>query len=84
MPSVFSFSKSHPKKRKVCADRYQCYLKRQENENSFTDNESIGEPLLQSSVIQSSALSASTEDISNEDFSWTFHVSAGNPVKKYM
>ena len=67
MPSVFSFSKSHPKKRKASTDRYQRYLKRQENENSLTDGKSIhdiGEPLLESSVIQSLALSASTEDIS--------------------
>ena len=77
VPSVFSFSKSHPKKRKASTDRYQRYLKRQENENSLTDSKSIhdiGEPLLESSVIQSLALSASTEYISNEDLSLTFHV----------
>ena len=87
VPSVFSFSKSHPKKRKASTDRYQRYLKRQENENSLTDSKSIhdiGEPLLESSVIQSLALSASTEDISNEDLSLIFHVSAENPVKEYM
>ena len=71
MPSVFSFSKSHPKERKVSAHRYQCYLKRQKNQDSLTDTDSesihdIGEPLLESSVIQGLALSASTEDISNE------------------
>ena len=88
VPSVFLFSKSHPKKRKASTDQYQRYLKRQENENSLTDNESIhdiGEqPLLESPVIQGSALSVSTEDISNEDSSLTFHVSGENPVKKYM
>ena len=87
VPSVFSFSKAHPKKRKASTDRYQRYLKRQENENSPTDSGSIhdiGEPLLESSVIKSSALSASTEDISNEDSSSAFHVSAENPVKDYM
>ena len=87
VPPVFSFSKSHPKKRKASADRYQRYLKRQENENSLTDSESIhdiGEPLLESSVIQSSALSASTEDVSNEDLPLTFHAPAKNPVKEYM
>ena len=85
--SVFSFSKSHSKKRKASTDRYQCYLKRQENENSLTDSESthdIGEPLLESSVIQWSALSVSTEDISNEDSPLTFHVCEENPVKEYM
>ena len=87
MPSVFSFSKSHPKKRKASTHRYQRYLKRQENENSLTDREvihDIGESLLESSVIQGSALSVSTEDISNQDSSLTFHVSEENPVKKYM
>ena len=87
VPSVFSFSNAHPKKRKASTDRYQRYLKRQENENSPTDSGSIhdiGEPLLESSVIKSSALSASTEDISNEDSSSAFHVSAENPVKDYM
>ena len=85
--SVFSFSKSHSRKRKASRDRYQSYLKRQENENSLTDNESIhdiGGPLLESSLIQSSTLSASTEDISNEDSSLAFHVSAQNFVKEYM
>ena len=83
--SVLSFSKSHPKKRKARADWYQHYLKRQENENSLSDSESIhdiGEPLLGSSVIQSPALSVSTEDIFNEDLLLTFHVSAENPVKE--
>ena len=87
VPSVFSFSKSHPKKINASTDRYQRYLKRQENENSLTDSESIhdiGEPLLESSVIQSSALSASTEDVSNEDLPLTFHARAENPVKEYM
>ena len=88
VPSVFSFSKSHPKKRKASTDRYQRYLKRQENENSLTDNESIhdiGEQsLLESSMIQGSALSVSTKDISNEDSSLTFHFSGENSVKKYM
>ena len=87
VPPVFSFSKSHPKKRKASADRYQRYLKRQENENSLTDSESIhdiGGPLLESSVIQSSTLSASTEDISHEDSSLAFHLSAENFVKEYM
>ena len=83
-PSVFSFSKSHPRKRKASTDRYQRYLKRQENENSLTESESIhdiGGPLLESSVIQSSTLSASTEDISNGDSSLAFHVSAENSGK---
>ena len=65
VPSVFSLSKSHPKKINASTDRYQRYLKRQENENSLTDNESIydiGESLLEKSVIQSSVLSSSTED----------------------
>ena len=87
VPSVFSFSKSHPKKRKASTDQYQHYLKRQENENSLTESESIhdiGAPLLESSVIQGSGLSVSTEDISNEDSSLTFHVSGENHVKKYM
>ena len=87
VPPVFSFSKSHPKKRKASADRYQRYLKRQENENSLTDSESIfdiGEPLLESSAIQSSALSSWKEDISNEESSLIFHVSAENLVKEYM
>ena len=86
VPSVFLFSKSHPKKRKASTDQYQLYLKRQENENSLTDSESIhdiGAPLLESSVIQGSGLSVSTEDISNEDSSLTFHVSGENHVKKY-
>ena len=55
VPSVFSLSKSHPKKINASTDRYQRYLKRQENENSLTDNESIydiGESLLEKSVIQ--------------------------------
>ena len=81
---VFSFSKSHPKNRKASADRHQRYLKRQENKNSLTDNENIGKPLLESSVIQSLALSASTEDIYDEDLSLTLHVFGGNLVKKYM
>ena len=87
VPSVFSFSKSHPKKRKASTDQYQRYLKRQENQNSLTDSKSIhdiGEPLLESSVIQGSTLSASIEDISNEDSSLTFHVYGENPLKKYM
>ena len=53
VPSVFSFSKSYPKKRKGSTDRHQHYLKRQENENTFTDSKSIHdirEPLLESSV----------------------------------
>ena len=87
VPSVFSFSKSHPKKINASTDRYQRYLKRQENENSLTDSESIydiGESLLEKSVIQSSVLSASTDGISNEDSSLKFHVSRQNPVKEYM
>ena len=66
--------------RKASTDRYQRSLKRQQNENSLTDSESIhdiGELLLESSVIQSSALS-------NEDFSLTFHAFSENPVKEYM
>ena len=37
VPSVFSFSKSHPKKKKASTDWYQRYLKRQENEISLPD-----------------------------------------------
>ena len=87
MPSVFSISKSPPKKRKASTDWYQRYVKREKNENSLTDSESIHdvrEPFLESSVTKSSALSAPTEDISNKDSSLTFHVSGRNPVKKYI
>ena len=83
VPSVFFIFKISSQD---STDRYQRYLKRQENENSLTDGENthdIGQPLLESSVIQSAALSASTEDISNEDSSLTFHVSGENTVKKY-
>ena len=37
VPTVFSFSKSHPKKKKASTDWYQRYLKRQENEISLPD-----------------------------------------------
>ena len=73
--------------KKSNADRYQYYLKRQENKNSLTDSEyiqDIGESLLESSVIQSSTLSAATEDISNEDSLLIFYISGENPAKKYM
>ena len=66
--------------RNASTDRYQRYLKREQNENSLTDSESIhdiGEPLLESSVIQSLALS-------NEYLPLTFYAFSENCVKKYM
>ena len=73
--------------KEICYRSYQCYLKNQENGNSFIDNEiihDVGEPSSESSVMQSSALSASTVDISNKDSSLKFHISGENTMKKFM
>ena len=73
LSSVFSFSRSHPKK-KGSTDRYGHYLKGKRNEKSLIDSEiihDIGVLLLECFLIQISALSASKEDIFNKDLSLT-------------